>query len=63
MEILISLAIQRVSGSLDVEGLPGDCFGLLVRKRRGLGFKDRTGIGSGYGFYLPMWRSNSLTHM
>jgi hypothetical protein len=38
MEVLITLAIQRVSGSLDVEGPLRDRFGLLVRKCRGLGF-------------------------
>ena len=63
MEILIPFASQRVSGSLDVEGPLGDRFGLSARKCRGLCFQDRFGRGSGYGFYLPMWRSNSLTHM
>ena len=38
VEVLIPLAIQRVSGSLDVEGLLGDRFGLLARKCRSLCF-------------------------
>ena len=72
LEVLIPLAIQRVSRSLDVEGPLDNRLGLLGRKRRGLCFKDRSGIGSGsgvgsggggHGFYFPIWRSNSLAHM
>ncbi len=63
MEILIPFASQRVSGSLDVEGPLGDRFGFLGRECRGLCFQNRFDIDCGYGFYLPMWRSNSLAHM
>jgi len=49
MEVLIPLADQRVSGSLDVEGPLGDRFGLPGRKRRGLCFKNRFGLRLGSG--------------
>ncbi len=57
MEVLITLAIQRVSGSLDAEALLRDRFGLLGRECRGLSFQYRIGFSSavglgrgGYGF-------------
>jgi len=49
LEVLIPFANQKMGGSLDVESLQGDRFGLLGRKRRGLGLKDRTGLGLGSG--------------
>ena len=46
-KVLIPLAIQRVGGCLDVEGPLGNFYGFGGRKRRGLGFQDAFGSGSG----------------
>ncbi len=46
-EVLIPLAVQRVSGRRYVEGPLCERFGFLGRKRRGLCLEDRFGFGSG----------------
>ena len=46
-EVLIALAVKRLSDRLDAKGLLCERFGLPGRKRRGLCLQDRFGFGSG----------------